>query len=95
MVTVIVDEHAHRLLNDGSVESSKIYFRKVDTGDDIIILSQEWKTVNPEQDLEMSFGEFDLIRKELQNLNLYFPSDRPKLPKSEKVESIPSELKPV
>lgn len=87
MVAIIVDNHVHRLLSDGSVESQSI----VEFGD-----FDDWQVLNPELDLGISAGEFDaFIRKNLITLNQIFPADRPKLPVSEKQESVAVEVHPV
>ena len=100
MICIIVDNFAHRLMNDGSIESAKIRVASdTERGDPagiaVRILAQ-WNLLDPIADLQMNPGEFDaFIRKNLQALNLIFPADRPKLPVSEKKEFVTPVVAPV
>jgi hypothetical protein len=58
-------------------------------------MENSFRHVDPVADLEMTHGEFDLIRKQLQSLNGWFPKDRPKLPKSESKEYVIEGVHPI
>jgi hypothetical protein len=96
MIALIVDNHAHRLMNDGSVESCEVSsLGEILTGqnvpDDVA-----WRVLDPISDLQMDPGTFDaFIRKDLVLLNSIFPPDRPKLPVSEKQETVGTVVAPV
>lgn len=85
MIAIIVDNHAHRLLGNGAVESinfSLEWWKEWWVGN--------WQILSPEHDLNMTSGDFDaFIRKPLQVLCEVFPADRSPLPSSEKVEQAP------
>jgi len=84
MIRIIVENHAHRLLKNGIVESAE-YQEAFDTN--------EFRVVDPVEDLNMSSGDFFFIRKQLEILHGMFPSGRPGVPKSEKIENVSQDVK--
>ena len=103
MIAIIVENHAHRLMSDGSVESAKVETKFLDSlsrnkedRNGVFVDDAGWKQVDPASDLQMNPGEFDgFIRKNLQTLNSIFPANRPKLPVSEKQENVATVVAPV
>jgi hypothetical protein len=90
MICIIVDNHAHRLLKNGAVESAKV-IKKSDAGLQYTsaIILDDWSILSPEQGLNMTSGDFDaFIRKPLEVLHAIFPADRTPLPSSEKTEQV-------
>ena len=88
MIGIIVDNHVHRLLQSGVVESSPI-----EKLGDSAIITNEWKTLNPETDLQIPAGDFHaFIKEHLEVLHSIFPADRKPLPSSEKVEVVISKF---
>jgi hypothetical protein len=91
MICIIVDNHAHRLLKSGVVESRRIVGDGELLGIMKTIESDDWQILNPRIDLGIDEGEFHVfIKKQLETLHGVFPSDRPKLPSMEKVENVAS-----
>ena len=85
MITIIVDNHAHRLLQSGVVESVELGGGEKRA----YIPSEGWKIVSPEQDLGIHSGDFHaFIKKQLEVLHAVFPADRLPMPSSEKQETI-------
>jgi hypothetical protein len=88
MIAIIVDNHCHRLLNSGVVESAKMFHGTDESFDDEVICDN-WDVLNPELDLQIPAGDFDaFIKKHLEVLHAVFPADRKPLPTSEKVETV-------
>lgn len=75
MIRIIVENHAHRLMKNGTVESAKGF--------------DEFKVVDPVVDLDMDPADFNYIRQQLEILHSMFPEGRTGVPKSEKIESVP------
>lgn len=88
MIAIIIDNHVHRLLKNGAVESAEL----IDFEDfkDSYTLGCDWKIRSPENDLNINSGDFDaFVRKNLEVLCEIFPAGRKPLPSSEKKEQSP------
>jgi len=85
MIAVIVDNHAHRLLNNGLVESALI--QKENDNTVVFIDERDWKIVSPEKDLGITGGDFYMIKKQLEMLHALFPDGRNGLPVIGEVEN--------
>lgn len=80
MIAIIVDEHAHRLLNSGVVESAEV------TETEPRIISGSWNIVNPPIDLGIENDDFYAIKKQLEFLHAMFPEGRKPIPTFNKPE---------
>ncbi len=83
MIYILVENHAHRLLQNGVVESASIESRF-----GVTAIHNNWKVVNPVEDLDMEPSDFNYIRQQLEILHSMLPAGRPGVPKSEKVENM-------
>jgi len=92
MIAIVVDDHAHRLRLDGLVESANLfnYVDGVEDGKSKLKtgIRDEWEILNPELDLNITIGDFQIIKKQLEELHAFFPADRLPLPSYEKVETV-------
>ena len=90
MIRIIIDNHAHRLLDSGMVESAVVVPRLMANGlpSQTFIIDDDWRILNPEQDLGIHEADFSLVRKYLEVLHAIFPSDRTKVPVAEHTENI-------
>jgi hypothetical protein len=97
MIAIIIDKHAHRLMQDGTVQSVELVELLASENAEAKVVGEcinrdGWDVVNPEKDLEIPSGDFYLIQKYLEILHSMFPSDRPKLPKSEEQPNVAKEM---
>jgi hypothetical protein len=83
MIYILIENHAHRLLQNGVVESASI-----ETKHGITSILDNWKIRNPVEDLDIDPSDFNYIRQQLEILHSMFPTGRPGVPKPDKVESI-------
>jgi len=86
MTILIVDGWAHRLRNDGLMESAEVLHHRFDNDSTMMAqstLDDGW-AVRPPTDVELTGGEYSTIQQTINRVASQFPEGRPGLPKSEK-----------
>ena len=86
MIHIIVENHAHRLLQNGVVESHVI--EVYSTGEFNCRDENSWFVADPVTDLNMEPSDFNYIRQQLEILHSMFPTGRTGVPKSETIEDV-------
>lgn len=86
MIRVIVDNHVHRLRQDGIMESAPTHVSKEGN---LSVRDKEFE-MRAADSMGMTGAEYSYLRREIQNLSIWFPKDRrPGLPTSEPVGEKP------
>lgn len=88
MNIIIAHGYAHRMLNNGLVESTPVVTVPSDAGP-IFTLRPDWKLRSPQQ-MDLGGGDMELVRLSLDQFRHIFFDEKPRLPYSEKdVKAVP------
>ena len=91
MVVFIVNGWAHRMLNNGLIESAPVrkFGLPTDEEKEIIVPADKWQ-VRTAQEMNLTGGDQSLIAEELHRFSHVFADESYKLPSSQPlVESVP------
>jgi hypothetical protein len=82
MVILIINGFAHRVLNNGMVESAPVV-----KSEDGIIVQDDWRGRAPEE-MHLTGAEAFIAQKELSRYSSIFPEDDYRLPSSEPSQEV-------
>jgi hypothetical protein len=80
VVFIVAHGYAHRLLNNGIVESTKVREVRDQEGQTIYAFRDPWQAKLPSQ-MDLSGGDFELIRLTLDRFRAIFFDDGPRTPR--------------